>query len=55
MLYVFLGSCYVIVFSLSWLITRLVFKDKLGPIPYIALIIGFMSNVVSMYMLGWIF
>jgi len=55
MLYVFIGSCQLIIYGLAWLISRLLFKDKYFLIPYVMLIVGVVGGVFSMYVLGWLF
>lgn len=54
MLYVFIASCQLIIGSIAWMISNLVFKGG-NLIPVVVLCIGVFFSAVSMYLLGWIF
>ena len=54
MLYVFIGSCQLIIYGFAWMMSNLMFKGS-SLIPIVMLCTGVVSSVVSMYVLGWIF
>ena len=53
MLYVFIGSCQLIIYGLGWIVSNIMFKGS-NVIPTVILCVGLVGGVISMFVLGWI-
>jgi hypothetical protein len=54
MIYVFIGSCQLIIFGFAWVMSNLMFRESCI-VPVVVMYIGAICSVMSMYMLGWIY